>query len=164
MASSQHCYSEVVVNTWDDAVTLGKVLSSRYVYRGQSGADWELTTLLSRKAEQHRIESFRIVRVEREMLRQFQRRTHHYVTDAPSIENDIEWLALMQHYGSPTRLLDFTHSFYVAAYFALRNASSDSAVWAVDRQGLRTAIVPTKWRSFTFQSMTTSALNCHVAF
>jgi hypothetical protein len=40
----------------------------------------------------------------------------------------------MQHHGAPTRLLDFTYSVYVAAYFALEEAESDSdsVVWALD--------------------------------
>ncbi len=38
----------------------------------------------------------------------------------------------MQHHGAPTRLLDFTYSIYVAAYFALESAEGDSAVWAVN--------------------------------
>ena len=37
----------------------------------------------------------------------------------------------MQHHGAPTRLLDFTYSLYVAAYFALETADSDCAVWAL---------------------------------
>jgi hypothetical protein len=38
----------------------------------------------------------------------------------------------MQHHGAPTRLLDFTYSIYVAAYFALENADSDSCIWAIN--------------------------------
>jgi hypothetical protein len=38
----------------------------------------------------------------------------------------------MRHHGAPTRLLDFTYSIYVAAYFALETADTDCAVWAVN--------------------------------
>ena len=38
----------------------------------------------------------------------------------------------MQHHGGPSRLLDFTYSIWVATYFALEDANSDCAVWAID--------------------------------
>jgi hypothetical protein len=44
----------------------------------------------------------------------------------------MEWLSLMQHHGAPTRLLDFTYSIYIAVYFAVENATQDSAVWAMN--------------------------------
>ena len=37
----------------------------------------------------------------------------------------------MQHHGAPTRLLDFTYSVYVAAYFALEKSKDDYAIWAI---------------------------------
>jgi hypothetical protein len=59
----------------------------------------------------------------------------------------VEWLALMQHYGAPTRLLDWTKSAYVAAFFAAesakpikRSAAQDDgpvkpfAIWAIDER------------------------------
>ena len=36
-----------------------------------------------------------------------------------------------------TRLLDFTESFYIASFFAVENASTDSCVWAVNKTKLK---------------------------
>ena len=41
--------------------------------------------------------------------------------------NRLDWLALMQHYGTPTRLLDFTRSPYVACFFAIEKLPKKEA-------------------------------------
>jgi len=54
----------------------------------------------------------------------------------PAIPDTLEWLAFMQHYGAPTRLLDFTYSFWIALFFAFEEAETDCAVIALDPQSL----------------------------
>ena len=50
----------------------------------------------------------------------------------------------MQHHGAPTRLIDFTWSPYVAAFFALERATGDAAVWAVNPGAHRSSRAPNR--------------------
>ncbi len=74
--------------------------------------------------------------IEKGLLRDFKRKCHHYLQDVPPERCILEWLTLMQHHGAPTRLLDFTYSFFVALYFAIEDADGECAVWAIDSDWL----------------------------
>ena len=63
------------------------------------------------------------------MHQQFQRESRPFHNKTP--QDDLEWLALAQHYGLPTRLLDWTTNPLIALFFANENYDRevDSAVW-----------------------------------
>jgi hypothetical protein len=73
---------------------------------------------------------------ERNILRKFKSRAHHFIQTPPDDDEVIEWLSIIQDYGGPTRLLDFTESFYIAAFFALEQSTEDACVWAINRAAL----------------------------
>ncbi len=112
--------------------------TDHWIFRGQQEAQWDLRTSLERVYERFGVEGNDRLTVERRMIREFQRRLHHYTSDVPDERSLDEWMALMQHHGAPTRLLDFTYSPYVAAYFAFEKAERKSAVaiWAVNTDWL----------------------------
>ncbi|HEX8211675.1 MAG TPA: FRG domain-containing protein [Longimicrobium sp.] len=111
-----------------------------HLYRGHAGAGWRLESSLERSAVRwnHPFDALR--QAESMMMREFQRQAHHYMADLPEVDCYIDWLAIMQHYGTPTRLLDFTLSYYVAAFFAMEGAESDSAIWAINQEVLQAAV------------------------
>lgn len=111
-----------------------------WAYRGQSNAGWALETTLHREASRNET-LYRMSLRSREdwLLYQFRRFAHHYRSDLPPEEDVLDWFALIQHYGGPTRLLDFSYSLYVAAFFAVESAVGDAAIWAVNLPTLEMA-------------------------
>jgi FRG domain-containing protein len=114
-----------------------------WVFRSQNDESWGLQSSIERllPVPNLRIPDFGTAETLEQvfLLRQFKRRAHHYIPDLPDKEDDLEWLALMQHYGAPTRLLDCTMSPYVAMFFAVTGglASKASAVWEFHLPTLR---------------------------
>ncbi len=75
--------------------------------------------------------------IELSLLRKFRRQCYIYTSQLPDDENFMEWFALMRHFGAPTRLLDWTYSFFVALFFAIDGAEEDAGIWALDTDWLR---------------------------
>ncbi len=108
-------------------------------FRGQSDAVWDIIPSILRDGDNSK---------ERELIRDFKLQAKHYIDYKPS--NDMEWLFIMQHYGMPTRLIDWSEGSLIALYFAVKNYKKkvDSCVWILDawslnRHSLNEYSVPT---------------------
>jgi hypothetical protein len=83
-----------------------------------------------------------ILLMEKELLARFRQRSIPFTTRSPT--DEWEWLFLMQHYGVPTRLLDWSESPLMALFFAVTQAphsigksgrpvfGGDSCIWLLD--------------------------------
>ena len=89
--------------------------ANEWVFRGHSNKDWRLQPSVGR-GDPYKLDW------ERLLLDQFRRLAEPYVTSAGLTEWD--WLALAQHHGLPTRLLDWTFNALVACFFACANVRS----------------------------------------
>jgi len=132
------------IRKWSDFQKWARRFREDGSFRGHADASWSLKTTLDRavwktySAETSQIQSTTTKRVnieenEKALLLAFQRVAHHYLARTPNHDQTMDWLAMMQHYGAPTRLLDWTRSPHVALYFALRNQKeANAALWSID--------------------------------
>jgi hypothetical protein len=124
----------IAFKSWRDLTKDVRALAEDgWLFRGQKRASWGLKTTLERSVADlsHAYEQ------EEWMVCEFRAVAHNYISNLPDSQSEdsyLELLAMMQHHGAPTRLLDWTRSPYVAAYFAIEDAGleGDCAVWAID--------------------------------
>lgn len=112
------------------------------LFRGQSNSKWKLETTLERATKKkfdvfdyvigavdqgHEIEAFTNKNWDlpsyEELQKDIKDKSDHFYPNIPAYE----FLVYLRHHGYPSPLLDWTESPFIAAYFALIEAGSDSA-------------------------------------
>ena len=138
-----------------------------FVFRGLSDAGYRLETSLMRLGGPY-------WQLEKHLLRNFRK----YALASFAGEMDSIWLllALAQHHGLPTRLMDWTYSPYIALHFALASLDRfeiDGVIWRVDYEKahqqlptpLKTHLVNEGAQAFTVELLTSmdtdETADCH---
>jgi hypothetical protein len=142
------------VSSWGEFEKWISDFGSSWSFRGHGDASWHLRDLFERETTSENVKisvsdlefSSREVRTEPDVnekrllsefqfLPDFQLKARELLGSSPEDDDVVEWLALMQHHGAPTRLMDWTHSPKIALYFALQKERDckNSTIWAIDR-------------------------------
>ena len=117
-------------------ITEGDVTRTDWVFRGLGDSCFHLEPAIERNA---RHKSMSWLALEKLVALEFKSRARMHLSSEllPEPQDDLTWLALMQHHAIPTRLLDFTYSPFVALYFAIREQQNDRKrshvrLWAIN--------------------------------
>src|SRR5262245_54752441 len=102
-------------------------LDGTWLFRGVGDVNYALVPSVGRNSNVYGS----LIERERALLEQFKRESLLHLPSRPS--SDWEWLALAQHHGVPTRLLDWSESPYVALFFAVWYGFKNAAVYIVPR-------------------------------
>lgn len=120
-------FEDITINSIRELIdALNRTMQQNEIvwFRGQADSEWQLAPSLSR--------SSRGIESEITLIKRFRQNAIPLSKMKPFTE--WEWLFLMQHYGLPTRLLDWTESPLVGLFFAVesqQHLDKDGALWCL---------------------------------
>lgn len=154
MSLNNYC-KEIYIKSFDQLQKYSKqyikpISKEQWIFRGISDPKYDLIPSLEREvcldtlnmgelnkinkrkyALKNGIEGNTVKEIEIGILRRFMRQYHLFEHREPE-KTYMEWFSIMQHYQAPTRLLDWTYSFFIAMFFALNSQKKESAIWAFE--------------------------------
>lgn len=151
----------VRLNNWSDFYNVASWFlneESTWVFRGHEDSKWKLKSTWDRFGESCKKPYFKSTSTKVDVMlaeyfnfraenqAEFSQKEKHMIAQFKQMikwdhnlgDETLPYLMAMQHYGIPTRLLDFTYSLFTALYFAYerseepaRESEPERAIWAV---------------------------------
>lgn len=120
--------NESKINTFDNLCEIIQNIQNKenatLWYRGHTNHTWKVIPSIQRTNLMHK---------ERVLTHSFYHSAAQISIDKTSYKSYDKWVAKMQHYGIPTRLLDWSYSPLIALYFATRESeranTTDACIW-----------------------------------
>jgi len=136
-------WRELVPKSLEDLYSiLNRIADSQlYVFRGHADRHWEHLITSLHRILGHVATPGEQAKLEAEGITAFRRHARSLLPtpELAYLDRILDGVTLMQHYGAPTRLLDWTLSPWVAAYFATSDRSveeQDGVIWAFNQARL----------------------------
>ncbi len=139
-------FKEIRIKSMDEILEVVWKYPELEFFRGQSNSNWFLEPRLPRLFKNQNIKET-WAGIEASMLEDFRKYSIPHLTRDP--RDDLEWLILGQHYGLPTRLLDWTTNPLKALFFALYKCKNDGALFGLEPR----ILVSTFGESMTLESI-----------
>jgi len=138
--NDNYYYKEINFQSWEEyrdflVTWRNKTIKNQYAFRGHSDNSWKINTKLDRiRPDLENCDYSSWYRsVEIHTTKKYCNAVNIFKEKIDNDNNIIEQLAIMQHYGAATRLLDITYSPFVATFFAVAETvymNKTKCIWA----------------------------------
>lgn len=142
-------WREITANDWDDLTRIlarfanKDPIATTFVFRGHAKPGWLLEPSLIRIENIRDFTTESWHELEKQTIKRFKAVAHQYLDAFISLKagDCTAYWCLMQHHRAPTRLLDWSRSPYVAAYFAVsEHIQDDGVLWIFDAAKLQNQV------------------------